>query len=159
MSDNIHKVLFLDIDGTLISETQMLVDRRAIADRSVPQHVIVILNLLCQRTGARIVFNTAHNQPSASAPDIEVALIQQGLHVDHLHPDDVKTRYPSLARDLAVKDWLFRHPEVEHWIAFDDVRFTDEPNLIWIDAVAGLHIGHLNQAIDQLGGDPVLFMP
>ena len=67
-----------------------------------------------------------------------------------IHPD-MKTKYPSIPRDQAVLEWLHRHPEATDWIAFDDARFTDKDNLIWVDPDAGLHLGHLNRALDRWG--------
>lgn len=72
--------------------------------------------------------------------------------------EDFKTKYPDLPRDLAVKEWLHRHPEVTQWVALDDVKFIDNENLVLVDPDAGLHIGHLNQVISILGGKPVLIL-
>lgn len=152
------RVVFLDIDGPMIPATMVLIDPGASWKRLFPATTVAVVNALCARTGAKIVFNTTHNIPIDQAPDIEVALVNQGLDAEHLHPSDLKTSYPSLPRDIAVREWLARHAEVERWVALDDVRFTEEPNLIWVDPDAGLHVGHLNAAIEMLGGKPFLFL-
>ena len=152
------KIIFLDIDGPMIPATMFLIERDCSFERKFPPTTIAVLNEICKRTEAKIVFNTTHNTPFDGVPDIEVALVNQGLNKDYLHPTDLKTQYPQYPRDLAVKVWLRRHPEVTDWIALDDVRFTEEPNLIWVDPDAGLHTGHLQSAIEKLGGKPFLIL-
>lgn len=134
------------------------VDNMASFHRIFPATTVAVLNQLCKSTGAKIVFNTTHNGPWDGVPDIEVALVNQGLDASHLHPDDLKTQYPDIRRDDAVNDWLHRHPEVTGWVALDDVKFTERQNLIWVDPDAGLHVGHLNRAVELLGGKPILIL-
>lgn len=151
------KVVFLDIDGPMIPATMFLVDRMASYHRRFPPTTVAVINRLCEETGAKIVFNTTHNRPFDGVPDIGAALVEQGLDAEHIHSDG-HTRYPDIPRDLAVKEWLKRHPEALDWIALDDTKFTDAENLIWVDPEAGLHLGHLNQGIRALGGKPVLVL-
>lgn len=151
-----NKVVFLDIDGPMIPATMILVDRMASPHRKFPATTVAVINTLCERTGAKIVFNTTHNNSWEGVEDIEVALVNQGLKEIHIHPTDNKTKYPQLERGKSVEDWLSRHPEVTDWIAIDDSRFTDDERLIWIDPDAGVHLGHLNEAIQRLGGRQVL---
>jgi len=151
------KVVFLDIDGPMIPATVFLYDRMASFERRFPPTTVAVVNKLCERTGAKIVFNTTHNLPIPEVDDIDVALVKQGLSADHLH-DDHHTKYPTIDRKAAVEEWLARHPEVTDWVALDDVHFTDDERLIFIDSDAGLHLGHLNLAIDQLGGQRVIML-
>lgn len=152
------KVIFLDIDGPMIPASYFLVDNMASWKRRFPETTVAVIRELCIRTGAKVVFNTTHNMPFKDTDDIDVALEKQGLDREHIHETDLATKYPDLARDLAVKDWLHRHPEVTEWIALDDVKFTDDDRLIWVDPDAGVHLGHLNAAIERLGGKPVIVL-
>lgn len=152
------KIIFLDIDGPMIPSYMYLIDAMCSFNRIFPQGPIAVLNRLCKETGAKIVFNTTHNSPWKDVPDIEVAIVNHSLNPDYLYTDDLKTYYPQYPRDLAVKDWLRRHPDVTDWVALDDVRFTEDERLIWIDPDAGLHLGHLNRAVELLGGNPVLVL-
>lgn len=154
----VTKVVFLDIDGPMIPSTMFLIDRMCSFDRKFPATTIAALNELCARTGVKIVFNTTHNNPSSGVLDIDKAIVAHGLGECHLHPSDRHTLYPRLARDVAVKEWLARHPEVTDWIALDDARFTDDERLIWVDPDAGLHVGHINHAIQMMGGKPCLIL-
>jgi hypothetical protein len=151
------KVVFLDIDGPMIPATMFLYDKMASWERRFPPTTIAVVKTLCERTGAKIVFNTTHNQPIPGVDDIHIAISKAGIDGEHFH-EDRHTKYPQIDRGLAVKEWLARHPEVEDWVALDDVRFTDDERLIFIDSDAGVHLGHLNMAIDQLGGKRVIML-
>lgn len=103
------------------------------------------------------MLNTTHNRPLQDVDDIEVALVKQGLLPEYLHAD-CHTIYPDVDRAAAVNDWLGHHPEVSTWIALDDVMFTGDERLIFVDSDAGLHFGHLREAIERLGGEQVLIL-
>jgi len=150
-------VIFLDIDGPMIPATMFLIDRMCSWNRKCPPTTIAVVNELCERTGAKIVFNTTHNRPMDGVADIDVALVEQGLSADHYH-EDRHTKYPGIPRDLAIKEWLGRHDELEEWLALDDVRCADDEHMILVDPDAGLHVGHLNDAIRILGGKPCLIL-
>lgn len=153
-----NKVIFLDIDGPMIPASYFLVDSMASWNRRFPTTTVAVIKWLCERTGAKVVFNTTHNLPYDGVDDIDVALEKQGLDRDHIHATDLATKYPGIERDLAVKEWLHRHPEVTDWIALDDVKFTDDARLIWVDPDAGVHLGHLNEAIGKLGGQKIVVL-
>jgi len=154
----VSKVIFLDIDGPMIPATMFLIDRMCSWNRNFPATTIAAINRLCSDSGAKVVFNTTHNRPMADVPDIADAMVRHGFNPVHLHPTDPHTLYPDIPRDLAVKEWLARHDEVEAWVAIDDVECADAPNMILVDPDAGLHVGHLNQASLVLGGKPCLIL-
>ncbi len=146
-----NRIVFLDIDGPVIPFSSLLLDPYASVNRVIISPIpVAMLNKLCQRSGAKIVFNTTHNTTLDDVPDIDKVLVSAGLRPEYLHAD-TKTKYPQIPRDVAVRVWLQQHSEVDDWIAFDDARFTADDNLIWIDPDAGLHLGHLNQALDRWG--------
>lgn len=153
-----EKVIFLDIDGPMIPSSMYLIDNMCSFKRLFPPTTVAVLNRLCEASGARVVFNTTHNTPMKDAPDIEVALVNHGLKADHVHPNDCKTRYPTLRRGAAINEWLGRHPETKRFVAFDDTKFTDQDYLIWVDPDAGLHVGHYNEAAARLDTKPMLFL-
>lgn len=158
MSEAPNKIIFLDIDGPMIPASYFLVDNMASWERRFPTTTVAVIKRLCERTGAKVVFNTTHNRPFDGIDDIDVALEKQGLDREHIHETDLATKYPDIERDLAVKEWLHRHPEVTDWVALDDARFTEDDRLIWVDPDAGLHLGHLNEAIDRLGGQKIIVL-
>jgi hypothetical protein len=143
-----NRIIFLDIDGPMIPFSMFLIDRNCSFGRNIAPIPAAILKELCLRSGAKVVFNTTHNLNRQGDTDIVDAVCNAGLPRDAVHPDR-KTRYPDLPRAQAVIEWLHRHPETDDWIAFDDAKFTEADNLIWIDPDAGLHLAHMNQALDR----------
>lgn len=152
-----NRIVFLDIDGPIIPNSQFLIDSNCSFGRIIPAIPVACVNFLCDRSGAKVVFNTTHNLPLKKVDDIEVAMVKAGLKQEHIHPD-MKTKYPQTSRSVCVVEWLSRHPETDDWIAFDDVRFTDKDNLIWIDPDSGIHLGHVNQALRRWGCKQCLIM-
>lgn len=153
-----NRIVFLDIDGPIIPFSAFLIDRMASLNRIVQPIPVAVVTDLCKRTGAKVVFNTTHNTPMPRVADIEVVMELAGLPHEYIHPD-MKTKYPQLPRETSVMEWLSRHSgEVDDWIAFDDVRFTGATNLIWVDPDAGLHLGHLNQALRRWGCEQFLIL-
>jgi len=153
----INRVLFLDIDGPIIPFGMFLVDRMASANRIIPQIPVAVVREVCVRAKMKVVFNSTHNTPFVGVPNIDDAMVAAGLPRDAIHPDKM-TRYPSLSRADAVRDWLHRHPEVNEWVAFDDARFTDDDNLIWVDPDAGLHLAHLNIVLERFNSPQFLVL-
>jgi hypothetical protein len=151
------RVVFLDIDGPMIPFSMMLVDRLAARNRVIPQIPVAVVKRLCERADAKVVFNTTHNTPIDGIPDIDLALVAAGLPRELIHTDKM-TNYPRIHREQAVLWWLHEHKEVEDWIAFDDTLFTERENLIWVDPDAGLHLKHLNIALDRWGVPQFLVM-
>lgn len=143
-----ERIIFLDIDGPMIPSYQYLINRSCSHYREMAPGPIACLNELCERSGAKVVFNTTHNQTWEWAPDIQHAMTAHGFRREFIRETDFKTRYPSLARDLAVKEWLAQHGPVD-WLAFDDSRFTEDDRLIWVDADQGLNLSHINEAADR----------
>lgn len=145
------RVVILDIDGPMIPSTWVLCHGMAAWDRTFPETTIRVMNVLCERSGARIVINSTHNTPREDAPDIVDALVAHGLEPAHLHPTDPLTRYPDLSRLDAAQDWLTRHAEVVDWVGFDDTVYTQADQLIRVDPDSGLTLCHLNQALTRFG--------
>lgn len=152
-----NRAVFLDIDGPIIPYSQFLVDRNCSFGRIIPAIPVACVNMVCQRGGAKVVFNTTHNNPLPLVDDIEIAMVKAGLKEEYIHPD-MKTKYPAISRENAVYEWLNRHPETDDWIAFDDVKFTNLDNLIWVDPDGGLHLGHVNRALNRWNAPQFLVM-
>jgi len=151
MTDLPTRVVILDIDGPMIPSTHVLCDPMAAWDRTFPATTIRVIGLLCERSGARIVINSTHNDPMPEAPDIVDAMIAHGVDPDHFHPTEPLTAYPRLDRKAAAFDWLARHPEVVDWVGYDDVVYCDAPNLVHVDPDSGLTLRHLNIAFERFG--------
>jgi hypothetical protein len=153
-----ERIIFLDIDGPMIPASFYLVNVDCSHYRKFPETQIALLSALCERSGAKIVFNTTHNQDWEWAPPIHYALEAHGLERDHIRETNFKTDYPSLDRDLAVKKWLAENNPDADWLALDDSKFTTDDRLIWVDPDAGITLQHLNEIADRWSLKPWLVL-
>jgi hypothetical protein len=153
----VTRIIFLDIDGPMIPATMYLADRMCSSNRNFPPTTIGVINYLCKKSDAQIVFNTTHNIDAPGDIPIQQAIINGGLKQEYIHVDS-KTIFPSKPRGEAIIEWLLRHPEVTDWIALDDDRFTGDERLIWVDPYPGVHIEHLNIALERWQLPPILLL-
>lgn len=145
------KVVFQDFDGTLVPF------------RSEIMHA---LGTLFRDTGAKLVLSTAWAWTNDKDPDGCFAHatgplgdLKQFLHVDwrcarfkaSLAPDAGRT-----ARRLEVAEWLGRHPETTHWVAFDDAPVDPPGGII---CQGGMTPEHVEKALDLLVGDRMPPLP
>lgn len=123
-----HPVIFLDIDGPMIPTRAFMFNFNASFDQILDDMCVKVLRHIIDKTDAQIVFNTTHNRMLEPFADRRPGLISQFVAAgfgDDIHPDN-HTLYPDIDRTTAVREWLYRHPEVTHWVAFDDVAIDDE---------------------------------
>lgn len=146
-------IIFLDIDGVVICTPQYAFDPMCSWERThFNTNAIGWLKILLKHIpDCRIVLNTTHNKQFDGVEDIKIILIRQGIPFDAFHKDD-RTRYPYIARDLAVKEWLASHKNyIDEWIAFDDCDFTEEENLILLDPDDGIDRKAFEKALSHFG--------
>jgi hypothetical protein len=144
------KILFLDIDGPVITTPCYFIDPECSMQRTVMStHAIGYIKKLVREFGALVVLNTTHNIHDIEDPltsrmrTIKDDLIWWGMKEDEFHPD-WKTEYPNPygakfsenRRARAVKNWLEKNGDHE-WIAFDD-EFFDAGNQYVIDFDLGI---------------------
>lgn len=111
------KVLFLDIDGVVLSGEEL---QRTRDNRYLPPHKIALIREACDRTGAVVVVSSTWRH----SDDTKGALEAAGLV---LHPD-WRTPMPKLQGSLyigerrghEIKHWLDAHPEVGSYAIVDD---------------------------------------
>ena len=119
------KIIFLDIDGVMISDRKLLLHRYASFDQIFDDDCVDVLRLICETSGAKIVFNTTHNLPSMYKT-LRERFTEHNFD-DHIYHDDPKTDFRStqmnrLTRKEAIIGWLKRNPDIrsDNWICFDD---------------------------------------
>lgn len=117
------RIIFLDIDGPMIPVRAFVSNRHASIEQDLDPGSVKALRAIVTATEAKIVFNTTHNRMLPSLLDRFAAV--GFLRTFDIH-DDCHTLYPDLDRLTAIREWLHRHPEVEHWVAFDDAKIEDE---------------------------------
>lgn len=160
------RVIFLDIDGPMIPGRQYAAkggtQRRAggalIGYRFDPSSVNLVTHL-ARTADARIVWNTTHN--ARGITQLTEDAVASGLDHQLFHADP-QTEYPgevkfsgyawSMTRLKAIRRWLAAHPEVTHWVAFDDDPIRSK-NAVRIDFQSGITSGHVDKAMAILGVD------
>lgn len=151
------RVIIIDVDGVMIPLTYLLVNKRAMMERDIPETTIAVLNEMCRRSDAKVVFNTTHNASKPGVPNLVMAMVSRGLNAKYLHKDP-QTDMPRLDRAQAVDQWFARGNHADQYLIFDDSKFTQNDNLIVVDPQAGLHIGHLDILLDRWNLPPCLIM-
>lgn len=152
-----QRIIFLDIDGPVIPGTMYCLDRHCSWQKNIPPMIAHAVNTMCERTEAKIVFNTTHNRVREGEETIFQAMVRAGFDPAHLFTADPATHYPKVARDQAVTEWLGRHPDTD-WLALDDCEFTNDERLIRIDPHVGITLLTVNEVIGRWNGKPVIVM-
>lgn len=156
-STPITKILFLDIDGVLNNEKSYILER--VTGSEFDLYSILLVNLLCRFSGARIVF---HSSRAPATPgglklnreDLESA----GLDWTLVH-QDWSARIPtgSKYRGQMIDAWLSKHPEVTHYAILDDEsvyrKGRPHPGLVSTHFNEGLQGKHIYKIIKMLGED------
>ena len=149
-----NKIIFLDVDGVLNS---MKFDRW-LQDHHMKQYYCyelldqnAILNLqdIVFVTGADIVLSSSWRLSSKCCEQL-----QQQLKPYALRFIDKTILMPHNNRDAEIKEWLSRHPEVDHFVILDDEdEFKDEflkNNFVKTTFEKGLLQEHVAKAIKIL---------
>jgi hypothetical protein len=114
------KVLFLDIDGVLKPARAYWLKPHE-PDGNFDPLAVAAINLIHERTGTLIVFNTTWNR-SGHARLCEIAA-SEGITA----PVIGVTAFPDLGDRLdAIKAWLAENGPVAAWCALDDETMADD---------------------------------
>jgi hypothetical protein len=157
MNNEKNKIIFLDIDGPIITSnlSAFQIDR----SQHNPKTIENLLSLV-YLTGAKIVTNTMHNAVDYKGNNIKQDLVKWGISENSFH-QDWKTTYPfvdytklpstrkGIGRLIAINDWLEKNKD-HNWICFDDRNFTDDPRLVLIDATTGIGNKEIQKALTLL---------
>lgn len=116
------KVLFLDIDGPLISaRAGLLPNQTAPYWHVFDQCAVALINDICKFDDRKIVVHSSWVKHTALyAFDLMEHLIGQGLKTEYFHGDPLCK--PISWRYDRVAEWLGRHSEVEDYVIVDDEK-------------------------------------
>lgn len=154
MTFSTNRICFLDVDGPIIPNLMFVLD----ADASMQRTQFSTLSLayvqsLCLNAGAKLVMNSSHNwYLTEKGTDLKDDLIATGLNPDIFHEHwrtDFGSKfsyYSDSMRMRAIENWLEDHKEVDNWVCFDDIFFTDNPNLIVVNELTGITYVHYQLA-------------
>jgi 5'(3')-deoxyribonucleotidase len=156
------KIIFLDIDGPVITEGLYQADQFCSINRSL-FNISALDNLqkLCSLTGAKIVTNSMHNYYVVEDRTIRDDLLEWGIPKHHFHPT-WRTIFPhidysrinntrrGIGRQVAIDTWMIENGECT-WVCFDDRHFTDDPRLLLVDPAKGITQKLFDRAFKMLG--------
>jgi len=109
-----HVVIFLDVDGVLHAKGCEL-DHFSAANMRPLRHIVLTCN-------ATVVLSSSWRRKAQLLQRCDAALKTWGLAgVTDITPD---LKSQGLRREDEILIWLKRHPEVQHWLALDDLELT-----------------------------------
>lgn len=150
-------VVFIDIDGPLISTPQLMADNWASMNRSLfNQNAIIYVNSICNLANAKIVTNSSHNYMTVprglEEHDLRQDLIRHGIKEEYFH-EDWRTRFGdahNITRLYGLQNWLNAH-EVTKWVSFDDMKYTTHEELIHVSFDDGIAWKDYEKALNIFG--------
>lgn len=140
-------IVFLDIDGPMKPARLYFDTSVQVCGGGFDRVSVAVVNRLCDRCDAAIVFNTTWNM--MRDPDIVEIARKEGITATILG----RTNYPKTESRLnAITDWIKTHPAVqaEKWVALDDARI-DHENAVRVNPEYGIGISDYNSAAKILG--------
>jgi hypothetical protein len=145
------KIIFQDIDGPLIPMRMYYRGSRPHNGSSFIYDPVAVdmLRSICERTGAKVVFNTMHNENPA---DVMMYQAQVNNMPDIMYKEDPITSFDDLLRGrlYAIEQWLTRHPDVDDWIVIDDADINTD-KLVQVDFHVGMTIDTFIQSCGKFG--------
>jgi hypothetical protein len=148
------KIIFLDVDGPLIpgrmyyeSGSTFICD--PLNDQKVSHRydpiAVGMIKALCDATGAKVVFNSAHNGGGPASMKWQAKC--NDLH-EYLHETEWTTQFPNGygERINGIRGWLENHPEVTTWIDIDD-ELVPTNRLVHVHFDIGMTIDNYRKAL------------
>jgi hypothetical protein len=138
------KVLFLDVDGVLKPARAYWLKPHK-PDHGFDPLAVAAINLIHERTGAVIVFNTTWNQSGHTR--LSETAANEGITA----PVIGVTAFPGMGDRLeAIKAWMAENGPVEAWCALDDETMADD-RCIKVSYDSGISTQNFSDAVRLLG--------
>lgn len=153
------KILFLDIDGVMKPGRCYFKPHETVdPDGDFDPLAVQCVNLICERSGAQIVFNSVWNR-TVNKNIFDIA-VEQGIGETFIH-SDYCTKYPQYTQDRlgAINNWLnVEYHSWTHWVALDDAHI-DHEHAIQVDQMNGILVENYREAMILLDAeDPFVLM-
>lgn len=148
------RVLFLDIDGVILSGNELYRTRN---NRWLPPAQIALLNDVCERTGALVIVSSTWRMDERCRDLLTAAGFTGGFHEDWRTKrwHQVGSLYAADRRGGEIADWLDRHQEVERYAIVDDdsdMRSDQLPWFVQTPFLDGMQREHADRLIELLAG-------
>lgn len=115
-----HKIIFLDIDGVLNSQSVL---RLAKKNDVVCPVMVNRLNRLIEQTDAKVVLSSSWRTIYGLEHTRDAYLIPAGFKgeiIDATIKLHGQKMFECVPRGAEIKEWLSRHPKVESFVILDD---------------------------------------
>lgn len=159
------KVLFLDIDGPLVTYRAHMVkgvkgSSTKHGDKFDPI-CVGLVNLICEKTLAKIVISSTWRSGDDVCKNqlIAAGIAENHFHADHETPrlDKRDARYGGILvavrRGYEIQAWLDAHPLVNRYVILDDDRDMLDSQLasfVQVDFDNGIQISHYTRCLEIL---------
>lgn len=147
------KVLFLDIDGVILSGEELHARGN---HRYLPPSKIALIQQVCDRSGAVIVVSSTWRAFDETPALLRMAGLQAAIHQEWRTDQEHRSTsglYVGEARGHQIKRWLDAHPETASYaIVDDDSDMLPEqmPRLVKTPFQTGIEQAHVDQLVTLL---------
>lgn len=162
-----NKVIFLDIDGVLNSNSWNNSHQKEISDGNlIDEEKIRLLGILIRNTEAKIILHSGWKfwfdfelKPLRKEADrLKKLFEKEGLCVEGITPDYSteeirKTKKFSLVKAKEILAWLSEHQDIDKWIVLDDLDLHNKEvakHQIKTNPEIGLTIENIHEAEKRL---------
>lgn len=142
------KVIFLDVDGVLNSETFMIDNPNAMFKNILSESAIDLLRRIVDETGAKIVLSSSWRRIKMNMIHLTKQLFAHGISIHSSTPYSIELRN----RGDEIGAWLREHPEVTNYVILDDDDDMGEhmSHLVQTTWKHGLEEKHVEEAVRLL---------
>lgn len=144
------KVLFLDIDGVVLSGEELQKSRNR---RYLPPHKISLVREVCARSGAVIVVSSTWRHSDDTKGALEA--VELPLHPDWRTPlpKMLGGHYTGEQRGREIQHWIDKHPETAAYAIVDDdsdMLTSQMSNFVKTPFQTGIEAAHVNALVSIL---------
>lgn len=141
-----YKVIFLDIDGVLMSYYNT--EKRS--SRYIDPKCIEVLNTVIDKTGAHVILS-ATARISEGKESVEARMVEAGFRYEIM---DVTKNIPNAERGNEIRIWLQENSGVTNYVILDDegsrLLLGQKDHYVWVDNSVGLTKRTGEKAVDIL---------
>lgn len=138
MPEQVTKVMFLDFDGPMLPVKAWVFGKTEDDIEIFDALAVKTVKYIVEKANAKIVISSSWRL--CGYDKIVEILETNGIDKDSLHDDwSIKDLVHQivLQRDIEIKEWLSRHPEVTTYAVIDDAQLNVD-NLVHVSSINGI---------------------
>ncbi len=130
-----EKVLFLDIDGPMITQRSTFLKQIGLNKNFDPVASALVSTLLRELDAWIVVSSSWRVRPL----EVIESIFRYNKVLTKFHPDWRTTvKHPKFSRREQILEWISRHPEVKSWAAVDDEDLSPLSNFVHVTYENGI---------------------